>query len=403
MALHDQVRATCDPGLLDQLFRDLDARVGELPLWNAGRALFVTLDEAAAPAGTWNGWSPGSATRRLCGTGVFTAVLAVPRGRHEYKLVSARGWQLDRFNWAFAYDGFSGNADGRNSVLNTHDSGLGHLVEPRDPLCSAALQSCRHMITYLPPGYAAPDRASRRYPALFLHDAQNVFDDPRCCFGHGGWEINDTLDREIAAGRVAEVIAVAFEHGGAQRLAEYGGELQEAFMAFQVGTVQPAAASLWRIDPARVYTAGSSLGGLISFRLAFAHPEIYRGAASLSGSFFLGEEDGTSMADIVGETGLVPLALYLDHGGTVEDGADNLPSNQRLLAALTGAGWVRGDSPDCPAGAGRLCYFHDIGATHDELAWRGRSWRFLRFLLPPAAPALAGAVPSPQRWGVGSR
>ena len=72
---------------------------------------------------------------------------------------------------------------------------------------------------------------------------------------------------EIAGGTASELIVVAAEHGGAQRLAEYGGELTDAFMDFQVGTVQPTAASLWRIDPARIFTAACTIrAGSRSFR-----------------------------------------------------------------------------------------------------------------------------------------
>lgn len=383
-ALHDEVRASCDPDRLDDLRESLAARRGELPLWHQGRALFVSEGAPAFPAGDWNEWTPDRATEPVCDSEIHTAELDVPSGRHEYKMVEGGSWQLDPLNWAFAHDDFAGNPERRNSVLDTYDSGLGHLVQPPDPLCSEELGSCRHLTAYLPAGYGAPENAERRYPGLFLHDGQNVFDDPFCCFGHGGWEVNTALDRDIAAGDATEVIAVGFDNGGAQRLAEYGGALQETFMAFQVGTVQPVAAALWRIDPARVYTAGSSLGGFIAFRLAFAFPDVYAGAASLSGSFFIGEDEGSAMTDIVAETGLLPLALYLDHGGTEADGGDNLPSNRRLLAALAGAGWMPGDSPDCAVGPGRLCYFHAVGATHDEAAWRERSWRFLRFLFPPS-------------------
>jgi len=143
--------------------------------------------------------------------------------------------------------------------------------------------------------------------------------------------------------------------------------------------VQPAAAEAWRIDPSRVYTAGSSLGGLIAYRLALAHPDIYAGAASLSGSFFVQDEEGDTVADQVAAQGRLDLALYLDHGGSAEDGGDNYQVNRDLLAALTGAGYAR----DCAGGPGRVCYFHAEGATHDEAAWRARAWRFLRFLFPP--------------------
>jgi enterochelin esterase-like enzyme len=382
-ALHDEVRAGCDPDRLADFAALIGERRGELPIWDRGHALFVSDAAPAAPAGDWNDWTPAAATAPLCGGPLHTLDAPVPSGFHEYKLVDPDGtWRLDPENRAFAFDDFAGNPDGRNSVLDTHDSGRGHLAAG-DPVCSDALGGCRAVTAYLPPGYGAPDRADERYPVLFMHDGQNVFDDSTCCFGFGGWEINRTLDEEIAAGTVAPIVVVAADHGGAARLAEYGGERSAEFIELQVGVIQPAAAATWRIDPARAFTAGSSLGGLIAFRLALAHPEVYAGAASLSGSFFVGEEDGTSVADEVADLGLLDLALYLDHGGTAQDGRDNYASNRELLAALTAAGWGRGDSPDCAGGPGRVCYFHAEGATHDEAAWRARSWRFLRFLFPP--------------------
>jgi enterochelin esterase-like enzyme len=377
-ALHEQARASCAPELVAALAAELAAR--DLPVWDGGRALFVG---EGAPAGDWNDWTPGEAATAVCGGSLHTLVLAVPSGFHEYKMVDAGGaWHLDPENRAFAYDQFAGNPDGRNSVLNSFDSGRGHLVAG-DPVCSDALGGCRAMTAYLPPGYGAPGAGEVRYPVLFMHDGQNVFDDPACCFGFGGWQVNRTLDAEISSGQVAPVVVVGTEHGGARRLAEYGGELTAAFMEFQIDVVQPAAAARWRIDPARTFTAGSSLGGLIAFRLALAHPEVYAGAASLSGSFFVGEEDGTSVQRQVAELGRLDLALYLDHGGSADEGGDNYEVNRELLAALTGAGWERGDSPDCASGPGQLCYFHADGASHDEAAWRARAWRFLRFLFPP--------------------
>jgi enterochelin esterase-like enzyme len=378
-ALHDQVRADCER--LADFSALIAARRGELPLWHDGRALFVSEDEPVAPAGDWNGWTPGPATEPLCGGDLHTAEIAIASGRHQYKLVVAGDWRLDPLNHAFAWDDFAGNPERKNSVLNTHDSGLGHLVQPDQPICSDELGGCRPLTAYLPPGYGAPD-APDRYPALFMHDGQNVFDDPACCFGFGGWQINDTLDAEIGEGRVAPVVVVGFDHGGPQRLAEYGGELSDEFIELQVGTVQPAAAARWRIDPGRVYTAGSSLGGLVSFRLALAHPEVYAGAASLSGSFFVTGEDGLLVRQLVAEAGVLPLALYLDHGGTAAGGGDNYGVNRELLEALDGAGWPHEQSPECASGPGRVCYFHADGASHDEVAWRERSWRFLRFFFP---------------------
>jgi predicted alpha/beta superfamily hydrolase len=388
-ALLDEVTASCEPRALARLAASLEDRRGTLPAWRDGRALFVTFGASAAVAGAFNDWrTDGLSTAPLCGSDLHVASAPVASGRHPYKLVRDGQWQLDPASWAFAFDDYPGNPDGKNSVLNTYDSGLGHLVSPPEPLCSDELESCRRFTTYLPPGYGDPAHAGRRYPALFMHDGQNLYDDKTCCFGHTGWEINVTLDAEIAAGNVTEVVVVGFDHAGAQRLAEYGvamseGGLQEAFMRFQVEAVQPAAAAMWRLDPERTHVAGSSLGGLISFRLALAYPEVYAGAASLSGAFWPGKETGTAMRDVIAAVGKVPVALYLDHGGDADSGADGYADNREVRDLLAAHGWERADAPDCVAGDDALCYFHAVGARHDELAWRDRSFRFLRFLFAP--------------------
>ena len=384
--LHDRARATCDAVDLAALTALVEARRGAWPIWDGGRALFVT-EAPAAIAGAFNDWrADADATAPLCETGLATAVVAVPTGRWPYKLVAGDVWSLDPGNWAFAYDDHPGNADGKNSIVNTPDSGLGHLVAPPEPLCSDALGNCRRLTTYLPRGYADPANADRRYPVIFMHDGQNIFDDHDCCFGHTGWEVNVALDAAIAAGEVEETIVVGADHAGARRGDEYGwavaaGGAQETFMTFQVEVVQPTAASRWRIDPARVFVAGSSLGGLVSIRLALAYPDVYAGAASLSGAFWPGEDTGTALADVLAATGKVEVPIYLDHGGTLEGGEDGAHDNVAIRDQMIALGWTRADSPACALAADALCYFHDVGASHDELAWRDRAWRFLRFLV----------------------
>ncbi len=385
IALHDQVKTGCDPNRLTELTAELTSRRGTFPLWEAGTALFVA-DAEVAVAGAWNTWATtATRTTALCGGALFTATAPVPSGHHGYKMVAGSVWMLDRWSWSFMYDDFAGNADGKNSVLDTHDSGRGHLVAVPEQVCSTVLGNCRNMAAYLPRGYHAPVNAGRRYPVVFMHDGQNVFDDHDCCFGHTGWEVNVALDAEITAGRVEEAIIVAVDHAGGARNDEYGwselvGGKQESFMSFQIGTVQPRAAALWRLDPARIYVAGSSLGGLISMRLALEHPDVYAGAASLSGAFWPGQDTDTALRDRLPSIGKVPVAVYLDHGGTAQGGGDGYADSVEIRDQMVGLGWMRGNSPVCTRGTDAICYHHEPGATHDELAWRDRSWRWLRFL-----------------------
>jgi enterochelin esterase-like enzyme len=369
----------CDPAAVATLHADLDARAGLGPLWADGRALFRS-DAAVSIAGDWNGWMAGAlVTAPLCGGDLVLAVGPVPSGFHTYKTVSGDAWALDPTNPAFAYDDFTGNPDRRNSVLDTPDSGRGHLVA-LGKQCSTALGNCRDVTAYLPPGYDAPAAATSTYPVLFMHDGQNVWDDHACCFGHTGWEINVTLDAEIAAGKVAPVVVIAADNTPA-RNDEYGltAATMDAFMDFQVHQLQPAALAQVRGDGGRVVIAGSSLGGLVSMQLGLRYPETYRGIASLSGAFWPGLDTHTALLDQLPALGKQDVAIYLDHGGDPADDSDGAQDSIDVRDELVTLGWTHTDSPSCPSD---LCYHWEPGATHDELAWKARAWRFLEYLFP---------------------
>ncbi len=383
--LYDRAAGCNDPAAVTALRGELDARAGLGPLWAGGRALF----RSAAPAqiaGDWNGWSTSElATAAFCGTDLVIGVGAVPTGLHPYKLVQGAAWTLDPLNPAFAYDDFSGNADGRNSVLDTPDSGLGHLIE-LDPACSTVLGNCRDVTAYLPPGYDAPANGDRTYPVLFMHDGQNVWDDHDCCFGHTGWELDVTLDAEIAAGKVAPIVVIAAASTTA-RNDEYG--LDQAkmlqFISFQVDELQPHALAHVRHDAGRVAIAGSSLGGLVAMELALRHPDIYNAAASLSGAFWPRMDQHTALRDEVPSFGKQAVAVYVDSGGDPSDNSDGAADTIEVRDLLVGLGWQHADSPSCARGPDAVCYAWAQGATHDELAWKARAWRFLEFLFPATA------------------
>jgi predicted alpha/beta superfamily hydrolase len=382
LALYDRATAGCDAADVAALRTELDARLDLGPLWADGRALIRT-DGITHVAGTFNDWSETALTSAaVCGSDVIVAVGPVATGSWQYKLYDGQAWSLDPHDPAFAYDDFAGNPDGKNSVLNTPDSGRGHLVR-LDRACSTALDNCREVTAYLPAGYAAPASAMRTYPVLFMHDGQNVWDDHDCCFGHTGWEVNVALDTEIGAGRVAPVIVIAAANTAA-RNDEYGlsPATMATFIQFQVTELQPRALAQVRWNGERVAVAGSSLGGLVAMHLALAYPQTYAGVASLSGAFWPGMDTGSALRDQIPGLGKQPLAIYLDHGGSPANNSDGAADSVEVRDLLVNLGWHRADSPACVPGPDALCYFTEPGATHDELAWKARTWRFLRFLFP---------------------
>ncbi len=381
LALYDRASA-CDADVVSELRLELDARAELGPLWANGRALFRTLTPTYV-AGTFNQWSQTALhSAELCNSNLVVAVGPVASGFHQYKLFDGQSWTLDGSNRAFAYDDFSGNPEGQNSVLATPDSGRGYLVKLAN-VCSAELGNCRDVTAYLPAGYDALEQVARTYPVLVMHDGQNVFDDHDCCFGHTGWETNVALDREIADGHVAPVIVVAVGMTSA-RNQEYG--LSEAklaaFMAFIVDELQPRVLREVRWNEERLAVAGSSLGGLVAMYLALTYPETFGSAAALSGAFWPGMESGTALRDKLATLGKQPIAIYLDHGGNVANNSDGAADTVELRNRLLGMGWQGADSPTCTPGPDALCYHSEPGATHDELAWRARTWRFLRFMFP---------------------
>lgn len=374
LALYDKAIG-CDAADVEALRTELDLRAQLGPLWADGRALFRS-DAPTHIAGTFNEWSETAlATAPLCGSSLVIGVGPVASGFHTYKLVENNRWSLDPENPAFAYDDFTGNPDGKNSVLNTPDSGRGHLVFLEN-VCSQKLGNCRDVTAYLPPGYDASDA---KYPVLFMHDGANVWDDHDCCFNHTGWEINVTLDAEIAARRVAPLVVVAADQTVA-RNNEYG--LDQAVMAdfidFQINDIQPRALAKVRGD-GHLFMAGSSLGGLVTMQAALRHPQTYTGVASLSGAFWPGMEDGVALRDQIPQMGKQPLAIYLDSGGNVAQNSDGAADTVEVRDLLVNLGWQQG----CDAGPSAVCYVIQPGATHDELAWKSRAYRFLEFLFPP--------------------
>ncbi len=374
--------ATCDPTILTELRFELDQRAELGPLWANGRALFRTTSPTYV-AGTFNEWSQTALpSAAVCNSDLVVAVGPVANGFHQYKLFDGQTWSLDGNNPAFAYDDFSGNPDGQNSVLATADSGRGYLVK-LDNVCSTALGNCRDVTAYLPAGYDSLENVAHAYPVLFMHDGQNVFDDHDCCFGHTGWETNVALDEEIAAGRVAPVIVIAVGNTNA-RNDEYGLSATKlaAFMKFLVDELQPRVLAKVRWNHERVAVAGSSLGGLVAMYQVLAYPETYSAAAALSGAFWPGLEDGSALRDKLAGFGKQPVAIYLDHGGNSANNSDGAADTIDVRDRLLNLGWERSDSPSCTPGPNALCYHSEPGATHDELAWKARTWRFLRFLFP---------------------
>lgn len=155
---------------------------------------------------------------------------------------------------------------------------------------SKNLNEKRKLWIYLPKNYT---ETTEKYPVLYMHDAQNLFDS-KLSFA-GEWEVDETLDSLFA-----KVIIVGIEHGNQKRLEEltpyphekYGGGKADSYLKFAIEEVMPYINSNYRTktDAANTWMMGSSLGGLVSFYAALQHPEIFGKVGVFSPSFWFSDQ-----------------------------------------------------------------------------------------------------------------
>jgi predicted alpha/beta superfamily hydrolase len=143
---------------------------------------------------------------------------------------------------------------------------------------------------YLPPSYETSDK---RYPVIYMHDGQNLFDDASSYAGE--WGVDETLN-QLAEQQNLEVIVVGIDNGGEFRMNELSpwgnerfGEAQgKEYMDFIVQVVKPYIDSNFRSKNDKDNTAiiGSSMGGLISHYAIHAYPEVFSKAGIFSPSYW---------------------------------------------------------------------------------------------------------------------
>lgn len=91
-------------------------------------------------------------------------------------------------------------------------------IQPHPAFASRLLRNERDVLVYLPTGYRRSTR--RRYPVLYLHDGQNVFD-AATSFGGVEWGADESAQRLIRQRLIEPLIIVAIANTGPERIHEY--------------------------------------------------------------------------------------------------------------------------------------------------------------------------------------
>ncbi|MDE7440773.1 MAG: hypothetical protein K2M69_01220 [Muribaculaceae bacterium] len=239
----------------------------------------------------------------------------------------------------------------------------------------------------------------KRYPVLYMHDGQNLFD-ASTTWNHQSWEMDQTSCGMIEKGEIQPMIIVGIHSDPEKRVSQLMPEqavkdagleelmaevklngkniLGDKYADFVVNTLKPLIDSSYPTLSDREHTAvmGSSMGGLMSLYLICQYPETFGSAGCLSthwyGSLNAGNRFGDAMMQYV-ETNLPDPSdhrLYFDHGTSTID-AYYGPWETKALLKAQEKGYQYGKNLDS---------YVDYGAPHEESAWAARVNRPLRFL-----------------------
>ena len=264
-------------------------------------------------AGNFNGWNPQNSNYQFQKNdkGYFIE-LSLNSGAYEYKITRG-GWdKAETTNEGRDISNRSVKVEADGTVQISVDGWKDLFASSRLPKKSTAsknvevidtaffipqLSRTRRVWVYVPPTYNTSDE---KYPVLYMHDGQNVFDDVTSFSGE--WGVDEAID--TLGLKYKECIVVGIDNGGNERLSEYSpydfrwqtGQnsfanikaVGDKYVDFLVKTLKPFIDKKYRTlkNKENTFTAGSSMGGLISMYALLKYPKKFGGAGVFSPAFW---------------------------------------------------------------------------------------------------------------------
>ena len=239
----------------------------------------------------------------------------------------------------------------------------------------------RHVDVWLPPGYE--DDGKARYPVLYMHDGQNLFD-PKLSYIGVDWGMDETMIRLIGEKKIQGAIVVGVWNTP-KRGAEYmpqkpakqaleqkkleewfldeGMLLSDNYLRFLVEELKPFIDSMYRTrsEVEHTFIMGSSLGGLISAYALCEYPDVFGGAGCVSTHWPAGNG---IVVEYLRKTLPDPSThkIYFDYGTETLD-AQYEPYQVRVDEIMHQAGYKRNEN---------WITKKYVGHEHSERAWRRR-------------------------------
>ncbi len=236
----------------------------------------------------------------------------------------------------------------------------------------------------LPRGYDS--HPWKRYPVMYFQDGQNLTNGANPG-GTGAWDADLISQREIAGGRMREVIIVGVDNYPERRRWEYNppgdqypGEQPgraDLYLKFLVDNVRPTIDFHFRTlsDSRNTLIGGSSMGGICSIYAGF-ETNIFGGILAMSPAVTRAPNYKATLSSKPRK----PMRIYIDTG-TAENQIGTLPGGYYwddpwdAYNSFLAIGYVPNLDLLMRAGCGH---------GHNEAAWRARLPEAFRFLLPVA-------------------
>lgn len=203
------------------------------------------------------------------------------------------------------------------------------------------LKTQKKIWIYLPKDY---QDSNISYPVIYMHDAQNLFDDKTSFVGE--WKIDEYLDSIDNN----ESIIIGIEHGNDKRTDEltpfhndkYGGGKGDLYLDFIVNTLKPKIDSSYNTlkDVKHTTIWGSSLGGLISLYAIIKYPETFGKAGLFSTALWINKDE---MFTLVQNATIDPDKKFYflvgsEEGETTEDAAGMVSDQHEMVQLLIDKG-----------------------------------------------------------------
>ncbi len=231
----------------------------------------------------------------------------------------------------------------------------------------------RKIMAYLPPDY---NESNRRYPVVYLHDGQNIFDEATSFAGE--WGVDETLNK-LFQEKGTGLIVIATENGQEERLneytpwknEEYGGGEGDLYLEFIVKNLKPFVDKKLRTKSGQWNTGimGSSLGGLISYYAGLKYPDVFGKVGVFSPSFWFADESFTFATE---HGKIIKQKMYLLAGTNEDEDGETVADSQKIAGLLIEAGYKKKN----------IYQKYVPGGEHSEKFWKNEFEEAILWLFP---------------------